>query len=98
MGTQKESEANRREKGPVDTCLPEWTRRVRAVLEGAGPMPLASVARRITDATTNEVAMAVGWLAHAGEIRFSSRGEFWDIELAARSSEEATDETIPGEH
>ena len=69
----------------MDVLMQEWTRQVRDVLDGAGPMFLASVARRIPDATTNEVAMAVGWLAHAGEIRFSKQGSIWAIDLQEHS-------------
>jgi hypothetical protein len=65
----------------VDARVREWAKQVREVLDESGPMPLANVARRIGDATTNEVAMAVGWLAHAGEIRFSRRGALWEIGL-----------------
>jgi hypothetical protein len=65
----------------MDASIPEWTRKVREVLKGSGPMSLASLARKITDATTNEVALAVGWLAHAGEIRLREREGLWEIDL-----------------
>jgi hypothetical protein len=81
METESQAESRQRESPAMDASLLEWTCQVRDVLKGSGPMPLASVARRITDATTNEVAMAVGWLAHAGEIRFSRRRGLWEIGL-----------------
>lgn len=62
------------------------SRQVRNVIEEMGPLPLANVARRIRDATTNEVAMAVGWLAHADEIRFRRHEEMWVIELKEHGS------------
>ena len=62
----------------------KWTGQVGAVLTESGPMPLANLARRITDASTNEVAMAVGWLAHAGAIRFARQGTLWEIALSER--------------
>ena len=84
MGTQPQLRPDRPIERAMETNILEWTRRVRAVLTESGSMPLASLARRITDASTNEVAMAVGWLAHAGEIRFARRGALWEIALLER--------------
>jgi hypothetical protein len=81
MGTQLQFEPEQRGKPAMNDCIPAWAKQVREVLGQSGPMPLANVARRIADATTNEVAMAVGWLAHAGEIRFRRRGALWEIQL-----------------
>lgn len=81
MGTQSQSEPARRAELDLDVGISERAEEVRNVLKGASPMPLAGIARRITDATTNEVAMAVGWLAHAGEIQFRKHGNLLEINL-----------------
>ena len=65
----------------MEFLIRDWTAQVSDVLRSAGPLPLASLARAITGATTNEVAMAVGWLARAGEIHFNRREGLWTIEL-----------------
>ncbi len=81
MGSQPQMELDRQEKRDMESCILQWTGQVREVLGESGPMPLASLARRIDNATTNEVAMAVGWLARAGKIRFRRREEIWEISL-----------------
>jgi hypothetical protein len=83
METQQQSDADRGSASTMALCILEWAALVRAALEGADPMPLASVARRIPHATTNEVAMALGWLAHEGTIWFRRRGSLWEIGLQA---------------
>ena len=84
------------EHGPnsMDGRIAEWAKQVRDVLKDSGPEPLASLARGVPDATTNEVAMAVGWLAHAGEVRFNRRAGLWTIALqrVAQSDADATNE------
>ena len=63
-------------------CIGEWAAEVRDILrKGGGGMSLADVARRVHTATTNEVAMAIGWLAHAGEVRFVRQGNGRGIAL-----------------
>ncbi len=81
MGSQSQEELDRQEKMDMESCILQWTGQVREVLGESGPMSLANLARRIDNATTNEVAMAVGWLARAGKIRFKKRGELWEISL-----------------
>lgn len=81
MGSQPPVELDRQEKKDMETSILQWTGQVREVLGESGPMPLANLARRIDNATTNEVAMAVGWLARAGKIRFRKRAELWEISL-----------------
>lgn len=67
--------------GNMETSILEWSCQIRDVLKGAAPMPLANVARRITNATTNEVAMALGWLAHEGKVQFRRQNGRWEISL-----------------
>jgi hypothetical protein len=74
----------------MERDIPVWAGQVRNVLREAGPLPLASVARRLPDATTNEVAMAVGWLAHAGEVGFRRREGRWMIDLQRVRAPDAT--------
>ena len=81
MGTQPQEELDRQEIKDMESCILQWTGRVREVLDESGPMSLAKLARRIDSATTNEVAMAVGWLARAGKIRFRRREDLWEISL-----------------
>ena len=61
--------------------LPALAERVRVVLKESGAQPLASLARKVPGTTTNEVAMAIGWLTHAGEIQFSKHNGLWLIDL-----------------
>lgn len=68
-------------KATMESHLPAWAEQVRMVLRESGAQPLANLARKVPDTTTNEVAMAIGWLAHAGDIRFSKREGLWMIEL-----------------
>ncbi len=65
----------------MEALLPAWAELVRIVLRESGAQSLANLARKVPDTTTNEVAMAIGWLAHAGDIRFSKREGLWMIEL-----------------
>ncbi len=81
MGAQSQAELDRQGKKDMESCILQWTGQVREVLGESGPMPLANLARRIDNATTNEVAMAVGWLARAGKIQFRRRGDLWEISL-----------------
>lgn len=68
----------------IDACILGWVEEVCKALEGSGSMPLANVARRIPDATTNEVAIAIGWLAREGRIQFGRREGIWEISLRER--------------
>ncbi len=70
----------------LETYLPAWAEQVRMVLRESGAQPLAYLARKVPHTTTNEVAMAIGWLAHAGDIRFSRREELWMIEHSNHSA------------
>jgi predicted transcriptional regulator len=65
----------------MDAGIPVRARRVLEILAETGPLSLASLARQFDDASTNEVAMAVGWLAHAGEVCFRRRADLWMIVL-----------------
>ena len=81
MGSQTQLDGDGQEKPGMEACIREWADQVNDVLGATGPMSLAGLARRINDASTNEVAMAVGWLARAGKIRFKRREELWEISL-----------------
>jgi len=65
----------------VEAHVKEWARQICEAIKGSGAMSLANLARGIADASTNEVAMAVGWLAREGRISFKRRGGMWEIGL-----------------
>lgn len=77
----RQLESPDRKKPTMETNLQEWADKVRQILRESGPLPLAGIARGVADATTNEVAMTVGWLACAGEICFGRRDGVCTIEL-----------------
>jgi len=73
MATYTQTKPGGPEVQATKPCIPEWARQVQDVLKESGAQPLASLARKVPDTSTNEVAMAVGWLAHAGAIQLSRR-------------------------
>jgi hypothetical protein len=77
----------------IDASILGWAEEVCKALEGSGPIPLANLARRIPDATTNEVAIAIGWLAREGRIRFGCREGIWEMSLRERSPVECNAHT-----
>jgi hypothetical protein len=87
MGPQTRTDSNEAEPQILDVSIPTWAGQVRDVLKESGPLPFASLARRVANISTNEVAMAVGWLVHAGEIRFTRRGTLWLIAFCGLRSE-----------
>ena len=69
----------------MESCLCELGRQVCDVLGDSGELPLAGLARKVPVATTNEVAMAVGWLAREGRLHFRRSGGVWEIRLQESS-------------
>jgi len=67
----------------MEAHIKVWAEQICEAIKGSGAMPLANLARGIADASTNEVAMAVGWLARDGRISFRRRGGVWEIGLRA---------------
>lgn len=65
----------------MDADLAKWAEQVCEALSECGDMPLANLARAIPNATTNEVAMAVGWLARDGRVGFKQGKGIWEIYL-----------------
>lgn len=82
----------------VDAWLDEWSKLVCSALEDAGSMSLASVARRISGITTNEVAMAIGWLSCEGRVQFRDNGGVWTVGLMGPQTEAAVPGVEPTEH
>ncbi|MBT7067733.1 MAG: winged helix-turn-helix domain-containing protein [Verrucomicrobia bacterium] len=70
----------------MGACLDEWARQVCDALADAGPMGLACLARRIKGVSTNEIAMAIGWLAHEGRVQFREQEGMWEVAIRRPSS------------
>lgn len=70
----------------MEACLDECVRQVCYALEDSSPMSLACLARRIRGVTTNEIAMAIGWLAHEGRVQFREQEGMWEVSIRRPSS------------